>query len=390
MRILIAPFITMLPTLGAYKRCMSIAESAIVAGHQVYFCIGEKEYNETILNKCTVIRSKEPAPMGLPNFIGKIIAKLVSKFNPPLEKSGSFTSFDSILYLTGGTRYDYLKKDVEYISNLLTEYSIDMIYSEYRLSANIAGQIKKVPVFTTYSKIGSSEWGYDEKSAVDVNKILLENKLPLVNGALDLLNWASYKIVPSHPVLEEVDNKENVLYSGSLTNLQTLTSEIQKQYILVYFGTGTFTPKKVKDVCIDTFHDSKYEVIVSSESIKECSIGNITFKRYANFEELLPKTAVFINHGGQNSTLSGLLYEVPQLIYPSQYFERQFNAENIAKNKCGKVLNDKDFNRRKILEAIDGLLDHKEVQKGITNTKKRVLSLGGSKEVIKRMEEFKK
>lgn len=386
MNILITPLVTMLPTLGAFKRCMSIAESAVEAGHNVIFCLGERIYEDPYLNKCKIIRSKEPSPMALPYFLGKIIAKLISIFNPPLEKSGSLTSFDSILYLTGAIRYKYLKKDITLIKRIIEIHNIDIIYSEYRLSSNIAGRLKNIPVFTTYSKIGSSEWGINKKSSIDINKVLLRNNLPKVNGALDVLNWATNRVVPTHPLIEEVDESEGILYCGSLTSSKNILNENSKKYILVYFGTGTFSSKEIKSVCLNTFKDLEYKVIVSSESIKECTLDNVEFRNYVNFNDLLPESIVYINHGGQNSTLNGLLYEVPQIIFPSNFFERQFNAKNVVKNNCGILLTDDNFNKNSILESINYVINNQEMKKSITKLKESVLSLGGADEIIKKME----
>ena len=51
----------------------------------------------------------------------------------------------------------------------------------------------------------------------------------------------------------------------------------------------------------------------------------------------MPQALVYLNHGGQNSVMTGLIYGVPQIIFPGNIFERQYNAASIEQLKAGLV-----------------------------------------------------
>ena len=62
-----------------------------------------------------------------------------------------------------------------------------------------------------------------------------------------------------------------------------------------------------------------------------------------DFSKLLDGAALFINHGGQNSIIDGLIYGVPQLICPGRVFERIYNGKSVENVNVGMVLGLDEF-----------------------------------------------
>ncbi|MBR6959862.1 MAG: hypothetical protein IKH76_05220, partial [Clostridiales bacterium] len=71
--------------------------------------------------------------------------------------------------------------------------------------------------------------------------------------------------------------------------------------------------------------------------------GNIHIAPRWDFNKLLDEAVLFINHGGQNSMVDGLLHGVPQILVPGKVFERRFNADSLVKNNAGIMLEQDEF-----------------------------------------------
>lgn len=87
---------------------------------------------------------------------------------------------------------------------------------------------------------------------------------------------------------------------------------------------------------------------VAAGCLRESNEENIHISKRWDFDKLLNETVLFINHGGQNSVIQGLQYEVPQLIISGNVFERQYNAESISNKGAAVILSNKDFNWKTI------------------------------------------
>ena len=105
-----------------------------------------------------------------------------------------------------------------------------------------------------------------------------------------------------------------------------------------------------------------------------------------DFAELVPRSRVFVHHGGQNSMMDALSHEVPQLIVPGRVFERQFNAEAVENARCG--LTARKPKPALIARASRALLDEPALTSGIRGLREELSSLGGAARIVREVEKL--
>jgi UDP:flavonoid glycosyltransferase YjiC (YdhE family) len=76
-------------------------------------------------------------------------------------------------------------------------------------------------------------------------------------------------------------------------------------------------------VLTGAFAGTGSDVYIATKGVKSFKRDNISVDRRFDFDELMPEAVAFINHGGQNSVMTGLINGIPQIICPGNIFERQ-------------------------------------------------------------------
>ena len=102
--------------------------------------------------------------------------------------------------------------------------------------------------------------------------------------------------------------------------------------------------------------------------------------------DLLPRTRVFVHHGGQNSVMDALSYAVPQVLVPGRVFERQFNAEAVESVRCGLTV--RASQPALIARAARRLVDEPALTSGIRGLRDELSSLGGTKRIVREVEKL--
>ena len=102
--------------------------------------------------------------------------------------------------------------------------------------------------------------------------------------------------------------------------------------------------------------------------------------------DLLPRTRVFVHHGGQNSVMDALSYAVPQVLVPGRVFERQFNAEAVENARCGLTV--RASQPALIARAARRLVDEAALTSGIRGLRAELSSLGGTKRIVREVEKL--
>ena len=210
----------------------------------------------------------------------------------------------------------------KYMRKVIKDFNPDIVYSEFNISAIIASKLENKPLYTTISYPTQTEYASNPKYAKGVNKFLKENNLPEVNSTLDLFNWAEKSFVPSIYELEPID-KEDVTFCGTWKDLdfQSIPNEDDKNndskkkdnVILVYMGNGTISANKMLKEIKDAFLGGEYEVYIASLSLEKQDYDNIHVNNRWDFSKLFKNAVLFINHGGQNSVIDGLVYALCQI-----------------------------------------------------------------------------
>lgn len=379
MRILIVPMPAMAPTAGPFSRARLLAEAFLAKGFSVALCAAEDENYRRIPDVPNYFLSV-PIPFGLPKGIGLRAFSFAEKLGLPGKKP--VRSFEEVLHFTGATAYPYFMKSVSEIRSAIAAFEPDLIYSEFNLSAIAAAKAEQKPVFASYSYPAQPSYAASPQFARGVRRTLSELQQPPVRSALELFLRADLRIVPSIRELEPIEG-ENTVFVGTLKKSPELRDTGEKNLILAYLGTGTIQKEQMLNGISRAFADSEFEIYLAGMD-PDCSrCRNIHTDRTFDFSMLLPRAAIFLNHGGQNSIADGLLYGVPQLIYPGKVFERQYNAESVVKNKAGIRLAEGEFTTEKLQESVRALTANGSFRENSVRLGKLLTAQGGTDAVIR-------
>ncbi len=369
MRVLIVPMTAMAETAGPGKRCRIIAELLQKAGIETATCMA-RDVNFVRIDGVKNYELQIPTPLGLPDMAAGIFSLLVQKLGIAAKKT--VVSFDQVLYFTGNLNKRYLKKSVEDIRKAIRDHKTDIVYSEFNISAILAARLEKKKLFITVSYPTQKEYACVPRLAKELNQLLSDLGLPRVTSALELFDWADECFCPSIPELEPFQEKK-VKYIGAFyTDVYEKHPVKDKNKILVYMGNGTVPAAKMYREVSRAFADAPYEVYIASSYLKKGEQGNIHVAKRWDFNSLLNEAVLFINHGGQNSMMDGLLHVVPQLVVPGKVFERRYNAEALEKAGAGRILEHTKFEAKRIRMLAEEIISSKEIAENAINLGSRL------------------
>lgn len=379
MKVLIVPMSAMAETAGSFSRTSILAKKLKENGIDVALCAAE-DMNYKVIEGVKNYYLSIPVPLGLPKIIGQNIFPIAQKLG--ITKMKPVNSFEDVLHLTGNTSYKYIKKSVQEIQEAIKDYEPDVIYSEFNIEAIIAAKLENRTIFISASIPTQYEYMSTPKYSKGLNKFLIEQNLPQVKSCLELFSWADKKFVPSCYELEPFKDN-NVVFCGTWKDTRNMEIK-KKNKILVYMGNGTISKKTMVKETVKAFQNSCYEVYIAGKGLKTSkNIHSIHIADKFDFTELLPETVLFINHGGQNSIIDGLIYGVPQIICPGKVFERKYNAQSIVKNGAGIELSYRNFSADTILENVQKIINNKDFENNAIKLGNRLVSLGGVENIVK-------
>lgn len=379
LRALIVPMAAMAETSGPSSRCRLLAEGFRNVGIKTAVCMA-KDPNYKEISDIPNYYLDVPMPFGLPEFIASRTFPVAQKLGIVSKKA--VNSFDQVLYFTGNLDYRYLTKSVASIRKAIREYKPDFIYSEFNISAIIAAKKENLPLYATVSYPTQHEFSHKTSLAKGLNKLLSDLHLPKVDSALKLFDWPEQKFCPSIRELESIE-KPDVYYCGSFKSVKKM--DFNRDKIVVYMGNGTVSASKMLKVICKAFSNSSYEVFIASSYLKEKTNDNIHIAHRWDFNTLLDESVLFINHGGQNSIVDGLLHGVPQIVVPGKVFERKFNAKCITDTQSGVTVEYKDFDEEHIRAAANTVINSAIMVKNAEQLGRKLSECGGINVIINRI-----
>ena len=396
MKVLISSMAAMAETAGPSARARLLVEHLRDAGIEVATCIGE-DVNYKPIEGVKNYYLEVPMPLGLPKVIASRTFPVAQKLGI-IEKK-NVGSFEDVLHFTGNIDYNYLVKSVEDIRKAISDFNPDIVYSEFNISAIIAAKLENKPLYATISYPTQTEYSSSPKYAKGLKKFLKENSLPDVYSSLDLFKWADKSFVPSIYELEPID-RDNVTFCGTWkdiadNNSNDSNNEIngnngdEKNIILVYMGNGTISPKRMLNEIRNAFVGTEYEVYIGSFGLENADYENIHVDKRWDFSKLLNDAVLFINHGGQNSMVDGLIYGVPQLICPGRVFERIYNGKSAENLRAAKVLSIDEFKSEIIKAESERLINDKGFRENSKLIGDKLKSCGGIDCIIDAINEKK-
>ncbi len=378
MKVLIAPMAVIMETSGPATRAAQLCQCLLDLGHTPAFCAAlDGNYRE--VPGARNFECPIPSPFGLPMFLGRGMSKFATAMGAP--QRAAVHSFEQVLFFSGALNKRYFADDVAALRQAIQTLKPDVVYAEFRLSAIVAAKLENVPVAAGFSYPVRAEYACDPKFSPRVREYIRQYGLPQLQSVLEVLNWADLKIVPSSHALEPIEG-ENIVFTGPFLPPALQSGENKRKNIIAYVGTGTLAPDLLVKALTQAFRDSRYSVHIASAQLKPFTQGNITVGKRFDFSTLMPDAAAYINHGGQNSIMTGLLYGVPQIVCPGRVFERKYNAESIVSLGAGIRMEAEDFTA----DALSACM-HEFEQNGFyaQNAKKAgedLLSLGGVKSAV--------
>lgn len=380
MKILIVPMAALAETHGPSSRCGLLAKGFRDAGTEVATCMAE-DVNFRSMEGVPNWYLDVPMPLGLPKGIAKRTFPIAQKLGITAKKT--VNSFDQVLRFTGNLDYGYLKKSVSSVRKAIREFRPDLVYSEFNLSAVIAARKEEIPLCATVSYPTQYEYAHETGPEKGLNRLLGELRLPQVDSALRLFDWADRAFCPSIRELEPIE-KPNVFYCGALkTGNRKSVPLRERNKILVYMGNGTISAQETRKTAETAFKDLDFEVYLASAYLKEETRGNLRIAPRWDFDRLLGEAVLFMNHGGQNSVADGLLYGVPQIVVPGKVFERKYNAGCLAAHQAGIVIDHADFSAESVRAAAERIFRSGEMAENAAALGRKLAAAGGVDAVVR-------
>jgi UDP:flavonoid glycosyltransferase YjiC (YdhE family) len=384
MKVLIAPMSAMAETSGCFTRATALCHKLIECGHEVALCSAE-DVNYRSIEHVKNYYAPIPSPFGLPIFIGKRMFKIAQLLG--VQNKRKVNSYEQVLYFVGAIHKNYFSEDVFHIRKAIQAFKPDVVYAEFRISAIIAAKLEGIKVVTGYSYPVQKSFASNPEYSTDVKAFLYENKLPSIESVLDIFNWADLKVVPSSYPLEPIEDK-NTIFTGPFFIPNLKNTVAKKNKIIVYMGNGTIAPKVVIECITKAFEQTDFQVYIATQQVKPYKQNNINVDQRFDFSVLMPEAIAYINHGGQNSIMTGLLYGVPQIICPGNVFERRYNAASVVHLAAGILVETEDFNVNTIQQKVEEINRNVDYSINAKMAAEQLLSLGGLKKVVEAIEDL--
>ena len=367
---------------GPWSRAQRVARAFQDAGHEVALAWGDD-------GNCAdpggpTLEIPVPSPLGLPDAIARHTFPLASRLG--LMGRKPVRSFEEVLWLTGALDERYMRAAVEVLRAHMRATRPDVVYSEFSLAALIAARAEGIPCVGSGSQPTTASYASNPRKSAGIRRLLREMGMPAPASSLTILEGMRRRFVPSCPTLEPQAG-ERAVYCGFLDESPALTPR-PRDCALVYFGAGSVPAGVAVRAGRELAEMLSCDVYVAgvSEAVQAVGDREVTCAPRFDFAELLPRARVFVHHGGQNSVMDALTYEVPQIIVPGRVFERRFNAEAVENARCG--LSVRASKPALIAHAACALIDEPALTSGIRGVRAELRSLGGGARIVREVEEL--
>ena len=367
---------------GPWSRAQRVARAFQDAGHEVTLARGDDGNCADPI--APTLEIPVPSPLGLPEAIARHTFPLASRLG--LMGRKPVHSFEEVLWLTGALDERYTRAAVEVLRTHMRAIRPDVVYSEFSLATVIAARAEGIPCVGSASQPTTASYASNPRKSAGIRRLLREMGMPAPASSLIVLEGMWRRFIPSCPTLEPQAG-ERAVYCGFLDEPPALTPR-PRDCVLVYFGAGSVPAGVAVRAGRELAEMLSCDVYVAgvSEAVQAVGDREVTCAPRFDFAELLPRARVFVHHGGQNSVMDALTYEVPQIIVPGRVFERRFNAEAVENARCG--LSVRASKPALIAHAACALLDEPALTSGIRGVRAELSSLGGAARIVREVEEL--
>ena len=367
---------------GPWSRAKRVARAFRDGGHEVTLAWGDD--GNCVDPGGPALEIPVPSPLGLPDAIARHIFPLASRLG--LMGRKPVRSFEEVLWLTGALDARYARAAVEVLRTHMRAARPDVVYSEFNLAAVIAARAEGIPCVGSGSQPTTASYASNPRKSAGIRRLLREMGMPAPASSLSILEGMARRFIPSAPTLEPRAGERSV-YCGFLDEPPAL-APTPRDCALVYFGAGSVPAGVAVRAGRELAEALNCDVYVAgvSEAVHAVGDQEVTCAPRCDFAELLPRARVFVHHGGQNSMMDALSYEVPQVIVPGRVFERQFNAEAVENARCGLTV--RAPKPALIARAARTLVEEPALTSGIRGVRAELCTLGGGARIVREVEEL--
>ncbi len=369
---------------GPWSRAQQIARAFLSRGHEVMLAWGDD--GNCVDPVAPTFEIPVPSPLGLPEAIARHTFPLASRLG--LMGRKPVHSFEEVLWLTGSLDYRYSCAVVEALREFMRTWRPDVVYSEFNLAAVIAARAEGIPCVGSGSQPTTAAYASNPRKSAGIRRLLREMGMPAPASSLTILEGMKRRFIPSCPSLEpEVGDRAT--YCGFLGEVPQLDARsTDRDYAVVYLGSGSVPAGVAMRAGRQLSSALGCDVYVAGvpEAIYAAAGREVRCTPRLNFAELLPRARVMVHHGGQNSMMDALAYEVPQVVVPGRVFERQFNAEAVERTRCG--LSVRAPKPALIAEAALRLVNEVALSGGLARLRDELSELGGTERIVREVEEI--
>lgn len=366
---------------GPWSRAQRVARAFQDAGHEAVLAWGDD--GNCVDPIAPTLEIPVPSPLGLPDAIARHTFPLASRLG--LMGRKPVHSFEEVLWLTGALDERYTRAAVDALRAHMRAIRPDAVYSEFNLAAIIAARAEGIPCVGSASQPTTASYASKPRKSAGIRRLLREMGMPAPASSLSILEGMRRRFIPSCPTLEPRAG-ERAVYCGFLDEPPVLTAT-PRDCALVYLGAGSVPAGVAVRTGRELAEAIGCDVFVAGTPEATQVSGGQTVYCAPRFDvaDLLPRARVFVHHGGQNSMMDALSYEVPQVIVPGRVFERQFNAEAVENARCG--LSVRASQPALIARAARTLVDEPALTSGIRGLRAELSSLGGVARIVREVEE---
>ncbi|MFN2298020.1 MAG: nucleotide disphospho-sugar-binding domain-containing protein [Anaerolineales bacterium] len=396
-RILFSVGINAVEALGTVTRMVAVADEVrkISPDAKILFRAAGIEADHAAEHGYAVARGYKPDMYGIPGLFWQLMDKIRGEWDGTVP---AIKNLESVIRMKGVFTKAYVNKSYAEWEQLIDSFKPDVAVSEFDLTAPIVARKHGLPLYSTYSTVGTpsfySELFYtkphpDKSLHRNYNRLLRRLRMPEVSNILELFGGYGHaeRLIPSIPAMEDIPAGGKNHYVGSINPEKYLGKtwkwDKRQPLIYVYLSIGQITPQLAEKVLADAFADSDFDVVFSGaghpyfEKRGEYRIGNVHFFRYLPTDEVLRQADAAIHHGGQNTTLQCIEARVPALIFPGEHFERYYNAKKAAGIGCAHNLNNGDFTAEKLRSGCRKLMDKGSLHTALKKYSLEIQRLGG-------------
>jgi UDP:flavonoid glycosyltransferase YjiC (YdhE family) len=317
-----------------------------------------------------------------------------------IQKSDWFYA-EEYWQLMGYWDFDWLKKKVDQLCELLIEYKPAYIITFLQLIGNIAARKLGIPLISITHSCYHPECIYERirwwempSAKIDLflkdklNEYFSENNLKPLANFREIFS-GDITIIPSFKELDPISgNKYNTYYSGPVIwdpvqlASQPHLSLPMKRKSRIFCYTGRFSDnggnggKMLFEKIVHAGLELDVELIVSTGSLTDKKIAqnyleengipdkNITLVDWIPMGVAYKNSDLVIHHGGHGSCTSQFIYNVSSVIIPT-LTERMYNSKIMETLGACRVINSIDNSKNNFIKEIELILNKREYNDNI-------------------------